>query len=114
MAINIETIKEKIIQQWVDSMSLDELIGFYVEKTEEFLNQHGNEDIINFALDCGVINESDIIEVKDFLYSIISLYFFLNKVKSDNDCSSNSLFVNSCTTVFFLSANVSHAFCWAS
>lgn len=60
MALNIETLKEKIIQRWVDSIDLDDLVSFYAEKQEEFLNQQGDEDIINIALDCEVINQSDI------------------------------------------------------
>lgn len=65
MALNIKTLKEKILQQWIDSISMDDLIGFYAEKQEEFLNQQGDEEIINIALDCEVIDEDDLTEDKE-------------------------------------------------
>ena len=65
MTINIENLKAEIIRQWIEGVSLDDLIGFYAEKQEEFLNQQGNEDIINIALENGVISEDDINENKE-------------------------------------------------
>ena len=62
MQINIDNLKAQIIQQWVNSISLDDLIGFYAEKQEEFLDQCGDEDVINIALENGVISEEDINE----------------------------------------------------
>lgn len=65
MQTNIDDLKAQIIRQWLEDISLDELIGFYAEKQEEFLNQQVDEDIINIALENGVISEDNLNEDKE-------------------------------------------------
>jgi hypothetical protein len=54
MMKNIDTIKEELAQAWLERMGLDELQSYYLEKTEEFLDQESDEDVLGYAEDCGI------------------------------------------------------------
>ena len=54
MMKSIDTIKEELAQAWLERMSLDELQSYYLEKTEEFLDQESDEDVLGYAEDCGI------------------------------------------------------------
>ena len=51
---NIDSVREKLAQHWLDAMSLDELKGFYSEKTDEYLRQEADEDVLEYARDAGI------------------------------------------------------------
>ena len=44
-----EELVEELLEKWVDSKSLDELIGFYKEVTRNNLRDEGDEDIKGYA-----------------------------------------------------------------
>lgn len=49
-----EDLVEELLDKWVESMSLDELIGFYKEVTRDNLKDEGDEDIKGYAVSAGI------------------------------------------------------------
>jgi len=54
---NIDDIKTNLVMNWVNNMSLEELRDYYIDGSHDFLDQHSDEDIIEWAVRYGVDTE---------------------------------------------------------
>lgn len=54
-----EKLIDKIIDHWERAMSLEDLLAFYREKTYDWLQQEGDEEIMVYAEDAKLVDAGD-------------------------------------------------------
>lgn len=60
--MDIEQIKEDLANHWAEQMDIGALIDYFIDHQLDYLNDLPEAEVINLALEDGIIDEEDLEE----------------------------------------------------